>query len=111
MSDYARFQRIDKRNIFDSPKHPKMKGDFEQHTVLAYKVMAKLTMALFSDLKKSIESNNLKSAFFITDILKDQMLDNLEENTVLRLSVINNGKKRGRKDLEKAFNAAKKQTN
>ena len=101
---------LHKEDIFYPPKQPKLKKDFERKTVLLHKIRTKLIKSLFADLKKSIESNNPNQALFITNSLMDTMLGDMEENTILRLSVINKGKRRGRKDIEKLYAAGKSQT-
>jgi len=101
---------INEWNVFNPPKDRKIKAAYEQQIALSNKFLANVIVRLFDILKESIKNHDFESAIDSIDLLSAKMSELINDKGVLELSVINKGKRRVSKDLEKLYNAAKTQT-
>ena len=99
---------INEWNIFNPPKDRKIKAEFEQSIALSSKRRAKFFVRYFDLIKESIENGDFESAINSIDFLSPTISDLINDMGVLGLSVINKGKRRVSKDLEKLYKAAQK---
>ena len=97
-------------NIFNPPKDRTSKAEYEQQIALNNKTHAKSAVRTFDLAKESIKNHDFESAIDLIDLLSAKMSELINDMGVLELSVINKGKRRVSKDLEKLCNAAKTQT-